>query len=87
MNIKNFPDWESIYHSCGYAACELSLVIDWFEQMVDWCAENGQEFPLQYDEYKSNLTHALEWVKNVREHAQELVPREAIEPLWFGKKT
>ena len=39
-----------------------------------WNPFPGQEFPTQYDEYKSNLTLALKWVNNVRIHAKGFVP-------------
>lgn len=71
MDIKEFPHWERIYQSCGFACCELSLLIRWLDEMIDWCTENGQEFPVYYDEFKGNLERAIKLIQEFEREARE----------------
>lgn len=71
MNIKEFPDWDRIYQSCGFACCELSLLIRWLEEMIDWCTENGQEFPLYYDEFKCDLENTIKLISEFNRNTKE----------------
>ena len=69
MSHKN-ELWEDIYRECGYAACQLSLLLDLFDQMIDWCSEAGQEFPLECDGFKGDLITAIKLINAIKEHAE-----------------